>query len=106
MQGLKHRLAEEVTHLATELFDHKLTDSNRQSLNGIIFGTMKIWRTAHSQRADFPFFLPKDGMLDEDRMDDENGGDESELEGRGVAVGLFPVLIKRGDEKGENLSCT
>lgn len=77
-----------------------------QDLRHIIDTTIAFSRLCSEQRARFEFILPDDWrtIFNEKYMDDVLGSDTESIVNKPIGLGVFPMMIKFGDEKGQNVS--
>lgn len=91
-----------------ELLDLKYNRTRYSTIEFIIQAAIKFVKMCQMQRPLFEFYLPRISTrdtytFDSTFMHDINEGDGLELDGKPVAMVLFPAIYKHGDECGENV---
>ena len=93
----------------TELLDLSPSETRTTAIRAIVQTTVDIVRKCQTQRAVFQFDMPGPmhcGAFDSKFMVDVNEGDAPELDGTPIGMFIFPIVIKFGDEHGENVCTT
>lgn len=100
----RQEYAVDIIKTTKEIFQVDFNETQYRALLKILLKAMQLWKTTRMQRAHYEFILPEDNQFDSDSMVNQYGQDEPELQGCRIAIPMFPMLMKYGDEHGENVS--
>lgn len=96
-------ITDRINKIVGDLFEPGTTPSYNKKLRKIVDAALRLARDLRMQRAVYAFQFIYSGEFDSASMADENGYEDSELDGRQIDIAVCPSLHKWGDQKGANV---